>query len=395
LLITVRRMTGIAIIGGGIGGLSAAIALRQYGFDSEVFEQAPALLDLGAAIALWPNAMRALQHLGIAEKILDAAGVMNEIRWLTHEGKTLNQVRIGNPQTPAVAVHRADLQRILLATLPSSAISLGHSFLKQDQATDTTAATFSNGRSIVCRFLIGADGIHSNVRAQVVENDAPHFRGYIVWRGISGSVPKDIPYDAAVELHGAGKRFGIGPVGHGRVGWWAAANTTVKGGSTQESMRSDTNSQEELLELFEGWYEPVLDLIQSTPPTSVLRTEACDRPSSTTWGRGRTTLLGDAIHPTTPNLGQGGCMAIEDSVVLARCFEKYGPGEAALRAYERRRYERTAAITSFSRIYGAIGQWENPWATGLRGRLISFFPEVVIKQLMKVVFEYDASRVRI
>jgi 2-polyprenyl-6-methoxyphenol hydroxylase-like FAD-dependent oxidoreductase len=385
----------IAIIGGGIGGLSAAIALRRYGFEAEVFEQAPALLDLGAAIALWPNAMRALQHLGMAERILDASGVINEIRWLTEEGKTLNRVRLGNPQIPAVALHRADLQRILLQTLPSSAISLGHSFLEQNEEGDITTATFSDGRSINYQFLIGADGVHSKVRADIANQNAPIVRGYTVWRGISGSAPKQIPYDAAVELYGTGKRFGIGPVGHGRVGWWAAANTIMKAGSTEESTRSDTDSPDELLELFEGWYEPVLDLIQSTPPTSVLRTQACDRPSSTTWGRGKTTLLGDAIHPTTPNLGQGGCMAIEDAVVLARCLEKYGLEEGALRAYERVRYSRTAAITSLSRIYGAVGQWEDVWATGLRRKLFSLCPEVVIKQLMKVVLEYDAGKVRI
>lgn len=388
-------MARIAIIGGGIGGLSAAIAFRCYGFEAEVFEQAPALLDLGAAIALWPNAMRALQHLGIAERILDASGVMNEIRWLTEEGKTLNRVRIGNTQAPAVALHRADLQRILLETLPSGTVRLGHRFLKQDQASDTTTATFSNGHSITSGFLIGADGIHSDVRTEIVGSDAPRFRGYIVWRGISASAPKQIPYDSAVELHGAGKRFGVGPVGHGRVGWWAAANTTMKAGSTQESTRSDANNQDELLELFDGWYAPVLDLIQSTPPTSVLRTQACDRFSSTTWGRGRTTLLGDAIHPTTPNLGQGGCMAIEDAVVLARCFQKYGPGEHTLRAYERVRYSRTATITRYSRVYGAVGQWENGWTTIMRGKLISLVPEVVILQLVKNIFDYDASKVRI
>jgi 2-polyprenyl-6-methoxyphenol hydroxylase-like FAD-dependent oxidoreductase len=393
--ITVRSMVRIAIIGGGIGGLSTAIALRRYGFESAVFEQAPALLDLGAAIALWPNAMRAFQHLGIADKILDASGVMNEIRWLTHDGKILNQVRIDNSQTPAVAVHRADLQRILLETVPSSAITLAHSLLRRDEANDVTTATFSNGNLITCQFLIGADGIHSDVRNDLVDQDGPKFRGYIVWRGISASAPKSLPYDAAIELYGMGKRFGIGPVGHGRVGWWASANTTTAAGSATDLIQSEETAQDELLELFQGWYEPVLHLIQATSTTAVLRTEASDRAASTTWGMGSTTLLGDAIHPTTPNLGQGGCMAIEDAVVLARCFEKYGATEASLRAYERVRHSRTAAITGLSRMYGQIGQWESRYATGLRGKVISMIPQVAIRRLMKIVFDYDASTVRI
>lgn len=383
-------MPDIAIIGGGIGGLSTAIALRQYGFDAEVFEQAPVLLDLGAAIALWPNAMRALQHLQIDDKVLDAAGVMNEIHWLTKDGQKLNSVRLAHSKTPAVAVHRADLQRILLNSLPSSVVHLGHSFVDANQSTESTTVVFDNQTSVRCRCLIGADGVHSDVRPLITEKPVDRFRGYIVWRGISSTTPEGITNDVAMELHGRGQRFGIGPVGHGRVGWWAAANTELEDFAARESI---ADAHDELLYLFDGWYSPVLDLIRSTQ--TILRTEASDRSSSTTWGRGRTTLLGDAIHPTTPNLGQGGCMAIEDSVVVARCFEKYGLSEAALRAYERVRYERTSAITYASRVYGEIGQWENQIATFVRSKVISALPGFLIKQLMKPVFDYDATSVRI
>lgn len=399
-------MAQIAIIGGGIGGLSTAIALRHYGFETEVFEQAPALLDLGAAIALWPNALRALQHLGIADKILDAAGVMNEIRWLTFEGKTLNRVRIDNAETPAVALHRADLQKILLETVPQSTINLNCSFVGHEEADGIITAKFANEKEVMCKILVGADGIHSDVRAAILDAALPHFRGYMVWRGISPSAPKQFPYDAAVELHGAGKRFGLGPVGHGRVGWWAAANTDEdhwdRGrprphGSTRRSADEDVrgSSHNELLELFDGWYEPVLELIKNTPPASVLHTMATDRPSTTTWGRRTITLLGDAIHPTTPNLGQGGCLAIEDAVVLARCLVKYGVGEAALRAYERARYERTAAVAYASRLYGQVGQWHTSLAVTLRSKVFSFLLPSLLRQLMKVVFEYDAPGARI
>ena len=383
-------MPDIAIIGGGIGGLSTAIALRKYGFEVSVFEQAPVLLDLGAAIALWPNAMRALQHLEIADKILDAAGVINQIHWLTHDGRTLNSIRIENPNTPAVALHRADLQRILLSTLPSSIVELDHSFVDARSDSDSTNVAFNEEESVACRYVIGADGVHSRVRSKINENHQDQFHGYIVWRGISSTMPDKIPSDAAIELHGRGQRFGVGPVGHGRVGWWAAANAELELFLAKESI---ADAHEELLDLFDGWYSPVLDLIRSTP--TILRTQASDRSSSTKWGHGRTTLLGDAIHPTTPNLGQGGCMAIEDSVVLARCFDKYGLSESALRAYETVRYQRTAAITFASRIYGQIGQWENPFAIGVRSKLISALPAVLIKPLMKIVFDYDAASVRI
>ena len=371
----------IAIIGGGIGGLTAALALRQSGFEAEVFEQAPALLDVGAAIAIWPNAMRVLECLQLSEKILEKAGVMKAIEWRNQDGFLINRVSIAETSEsrkhPAVALHRADLQSTLLHSLPDDSIHLDHSLVNYKQSGDKIVATFAHGDSVTADFLIGADGIHSDVRAQSINDGDPIYRGYTVWRGISPTIPRLITPSTAVELHGCGKRFGIGPVGLGRLGWWAAANT------------ADTD---DLSSLFAGWYRPVLELIEATPEKSILKTRALDRDPIKNWGNGRMTLLGDAIHPTTPNLGQGGCLAIEDALILARCFEKYGAVEEALRMYEHCRYKRTAAITRYSRYYGAVGQWENVWARALRKTALSLVPESVARSLMKIVFDYDATK---
>jgi 2-polyprenyl-6-methoxyphenol hydroxylase-like FAD-dependent oxidoreductase len=107
------------------------------------------------------------------------------------------------------------------------------------------------------------------------------------------------------------------------------------------------------------------------------------------------TLLGDAIHPTTPNLGQGGCLAMEDAMILARCFEKYGPNEEALRHYERRRYKRTTALSRYSRYYGNVGQWENVWARAVRRTALGLIPEAHAQCLMQIVFDYDATAVEV
>jgi 2-polyprenyl-6-methoxyphenol hydroxylase-like FAD-dependent oxidoreductase len=369
-------MVRIAIVGGGIGGLTAALALRKYGFEPDVFEQAPALLDVGAAIAIWPNAMRVLDHLNLAEQILEHAGVMDEIRWLDQHGRLINRVSIKDYGYPAVALHRADLQHILLTALPQSSIHLDHAFVQYEHRDDKMIATFDDGNSIESDFLIGADGIHSRVRAQFLNDNDPIFRGYTVWRGISPTIPIAIPENAAIELHGRGQRFGLGPVGKGRLGWWATANVT---------------NTDDLLHLFDGWYRPVLQLIEATPPSSILKTAAFDRPANRTWGRGRMTLLGDAIHPTTPNLGQGGCLAMEDAMVLARCFEKYGATEEVFRKYERARHKRTSAVSIYSRYYGAVGQWENVWARSLRRTAFALVPEALARRLMLIVFDYDAT----
>jgi 2-polyprenyl-6-methoxyphenol hydroxylase-like FAD-dependent oxidoreductase len=373
-------MVQIAIIGGGIGGLTAALALQQSGFQAEVFEQAPVLLDVGAAIAMWSNAMRVLEHLQLGEKILEHGGIVAELRWMDQDGFLLNRVSISDGKPPAVALHRSDLQRTLRNALPPSSIHLGHAIARYEQSSDKMIVTFANGSSVEADFMIGADGVHSRVRSQLLNDGDPVDRGYTIWRGTSSVTPAVIPPATGIELYGHGKRFGIGPVGFGRTGWWAAANT---------------DQTDRLTDLFAGWYRPVVELIEATPPGSILKTVATDRDPNKRWGAGRMTLLGDAIHPTTPNLGQGGCLSIEDALVLARCFEKYGASEDALRNYERSRYHRTAVLTKISRYYGNVGRWENVWARALRRIPLSLAPELLAQRAMQIVFDYDARKIRV
>src|SRR5690242_3418691 len=360
-------MVQIAIIGGGIGGLTAALALQQSGFQAEVFEQAPVLHDVGAAIAMWPNAMRVLEHLRVGQKIIEYGGVVAELCWMDQNGFLLNRVRISDGKTPAIALHRSDLQRTLRQALPQSLIHLGHTIVRYEQRGDKMIARFANGNSVEADFMIGADGVHSRVRSQFINDGDPITRGYTIWRGTSPFTPPAIPPETGIELYGRGKRFGVGPVGLGRTGWWASANT---------------DQTDQLTDLFAGWYRPLIELIEATPPGSILKTVATDREPNKRWGTGRMTLLGDAIHPTTPNLGQGGCLSMEDALVLARCFEKHGASEDALRTYERLRYHRTAVLTRMSRYYGRVGQLENVWARALRRIPLSLAPELLAQRMM-------------
>jgi 2-polyprenyl-6-methoxyphenol hydroxylase-like FAD-dependent oxidoreductase len=400
-------MVRIAIIGGGIGGLTTAIALRRFGFEPEVFEQAPILLDVGAAIALWPNATRVLTHLGLTEQVLSLSGEMTEICWMDQTGGLINRVtlsEISNADSPAIALHRADLQSTLLKAIPQNTIHLAHSLVNFEQTKNEVVAHFANGQSITADILIGADGIHSHVRSHLLNDPEPIYRGYTVWRGVSPINFNSIQPRTAIELHGRGQRFGIGPVGAGKIGWWAslnAANTSLKANERRGDQRTfrkgETflpdrrhDTQRELLRLFDGWHRPVIQLIEQTASSSILKTGAFDRRPSKKWGEGRITLLGDAIHPTTPNLGQGGCMAIEDAMVLARCIRDHGADEQALRRYEELRYRRTTRITRYSRFYGSIGQWSNVWARAVRRSTFSLVPESVARRLMQIVFDYDA-----
>lgn len=379
----------IVIVGGGIGGLAAALALRREGFETAVYERAPALLEVGAAIAVWPNAFRVLERLGLGETLLARAGRIRSVRWLGRDGRQYKHFTFPETGTPAVALHRADLQGSLLHALPPESVHLGKTCVGFEAEGEEVRARFEDGTEVACEVLVGADGLHSRVRAQLLGEGEPVYRGYTVWRGLARLAHAALIAGAASELYGEGRRFGIGPVGRGRTGWWATANEPW---AVAEAASAPAPK---LKRLFEGWCAPVCELIEATPSESILRSAASDRPAAARWGVGRVTMLGDAVHPMTPNFGQGGCVAIEDAAVLARCLAKYADAEQALRLYESRRRARAASVASYSRRYGAFGQWQSAAMTGLRARLLSSVPEFVGKRLLSLVFDYDAYRVEV
>jgi 2-polyprenyl-6-methoxyphenol hydroxylase-like FAD-dependent oxidoreductase len=379
----------IVVVGGGIGGLSAALALRREGFEPLVFEQAPALLDLGAAIAVWPNASRVLERLGVGEAVLARAGRIEQARWAERDGRLYKHFSFPDTGAPAIALHRADLQGTLLRALPPESIRLGKTFARFRQEGEAARVSFDDGTEAICDVLIGADGLHSRVRAQLLGDTDPVYRGYTVWRGIAPLEHPALASHTALEVYGAGSRFGVGPLGLGRTGWWATAN------EPEGTPELPQEHRRKLLRLFAGWSAPVTELIEATPSEMILRNAAYDRPRAARWGRGAVTLLGDAVHPMTPNLGQGGCMAIEDAAVLARCLAKHVDTRRALRAYESHRRTRTARLASYSRRYGAVGQWQSPLATRLRGRVLSSVPESLGRRLLSLIFDYDAYEVEV
>jgi 2-polyprenyl-6-methoxyphenol hydroxylase-like FAD-dependent oxidoreductase len=387
----------IAIIGGGIGGLTAALALRQFGFEPQVFEQAPELLEVGSAIIIWPNAMRVLRQLGLSDLVRHNGGVIEEACWLNQDGRLINRFALPETDFPAIVLHRARLQEELLRALPPDSIHLGHVFESFAQNSGAVVARFTNGASLEFDLLIGADGLHSHVREQLLNDGPPTYRDYIAWRGVVDFTPKSVRPASAIEIYGNGKRFGIGPLGFKKIGWWVSVN--------QNSPNADPNDMsphEELLQLFDGWCEPVPELIRATPLSSLIRNPVFDRKPVRKWGEGSVSLMGDAIHPLTPNLGQGGCLAIEDAAILARCLSKYATSTnsassiaVALRKFEMLRFARTATVARCSRIYGIVGQWENPWATTLRRMALSSVPNVWTQRLMRWLIEYDAYGAKI
>jgi 2-polyprenyl-6-methoxyphenol hydroxylase-like FAD-dependent oxidoreductase len=380
-----RHKLSIGIIGGGIGGVAAAAALHQAGIDATVYERSSELREVGAGMMLWPNATRVLKELGLLEKIAASSGPTRNFLVRASTGTILMDIALGRFDVPALCTRRSDLLSALISALRPEQIRLGHDFESFEHKEHSVRVRFAggraSGRTAEHDFLIGADGIRSRVRSQLLGVHDPVFRGYTVWRGLArfhGAVPTG----SNSETWGRGKRFGILSTGGDRFTWYATANT--------DSGHSDSSEgrQAELLRMFAGWHEPVERLIQAADEGNILKNGAYDLAPLKRWGQGRVMLLGDAAHPCTPNLGLGGCMALEDALVLAKSFAKEETPELALRRYELLRRRRTRHVQQRSLLMGHIGQWENLLMAGGRRMVTSILPARLFERNLRRVYSY-------
>ena len=385
----------VMIVGAGIGGLTAAIALRRAGIDATVFERAGEIKEVGAGILLAANAVSALGEIGLSDDVRGLGTPASAGRILTWRGKTLTEVPVGELEArvgaPSAAVHRADLQKLLLRKLERQKIWLGAECVGFEQDSGGVNVGFADGSQQRGDLLIGADGLHSTVRAELFGPGKPRYAGYTAWRAIVRPVRELPPWGTGFESWGQGARFGCAHIGGGRVYWFATRNAPE--GERDGPLGSPSGPKASLLGYFSGWYHPIPALIAETHEEQIRRDDIYDRePLPGSWGRGRVTLLGDAAHPSTPNLGQGACQAIEDAVMLTRCLQEGGEttmsygATSALRRYEDLRRERAAWIVRRSRAIGRIGQMENPLLCGLRDAVLKATPSrLELRQFERVV----------
>jgi salicylate hydroxylase len=350
----------ILIIGAGIGGLTAAIALLRRGYPVQVFELAPALSELGAGIQVAANGSRVLRELGLGEE-LDRIGIIagkvdlrvwnSDERWRMQDHSAA-AAKYGSPH---YTMHRADLQEMLRQAVlraDPKAIRLGMRCIGFEASAKGVTAAFANGERISGDALIGADGIHSVVRQTLFGADKAEFTGFMAWRGLC---PKD-KLPPALMRHGGW----IAPTSHimhypVRKGAMLNVIAVVERDDWQKESWYDRGTHEEWIADFPGWHEDARAMIASTAEPfkwALMVHWPLER-----WSIGNATLLGDACHSTLPFLAQGGSMSIEDGYVLARCLDQFDDVETALTRYEAARVDRTkhivlAALDQKDRLHG-------------------------------------------
>ena len=342
----------IAVIGGGIGGLSAALGLLKAGFDVQVYEQAPLFGEIGAGIQISPNASRLLRRLGLGVA-LEKYGVrpvaVDQKRW--DDGRTLQRGTLG-PEVetrfgaPYYHFHRGDLAALLAAAMPKERTHASHRLVGIEEKGETVVARFDNGASVEADLLVGADGIHSKVRALTFGPEKPRFTGCVAWRGL---VPAE--RIAHLDIEVASHNW-MGPGAH-CVHYWVSAKRLmnvvciVEHGTWTSESWTDRGEVADVLARYEGWHPTVRGLIEAFPETFVWALH--DRAPLPEWTRGRVALLGDACHPMLPMMAQGAAQAIEDGGALTSILSAL-PGDlpAALRRYEAVRKPRATRLQEAS-----------------------------------------------
>jgi len=368
----------VLIAGAGIGGLTLAVALRRAGFDCELFEREPELRAVGAGILVQTSAMLALRTLGLDRPVQEGGHGVHLGYGKSEKGELLQSTSMREVAeefgAPTVAIHRGRLQEVLREGAEGVPLHLGDKLVDFEQEDSAVTAIFASGRRERGALLVGADGLHSAVREALVGETELRYAGYTSWRGIA-EVEGAFPDGEVTELWGPGARFGYAAISTSEVYWFAVLNAP-SGGREAEPL-------EVVRRHFEHFADPVPTLLRTSRPERVFRTDIFDRAPIGRWSEGRVVLLGDAAHPTTPNLGQGGCMAIEDAVLLAHYLKTRESVAAALDAYEKKRIPPTTKIVEGSLRFGKIAQIENPVAIWFRNLMLRLTPKRVVRQQLR------------
>lgn len=368
------------ILGGGIAGLATAIALRKIGKDVLVAEAADAIRPVGAGIALAANAMKALSKIGVADAVTPKGNRLRDFSIYDQSGKLISKTHAHNPEYGNFTIHRADLHSAMLSFLDEKRVLCGKRSVRFDKKTEEYTVFFEDGSSLSAKHLIVAEGIHSPIRRQLLPNSLPRFAGYTCWRGIADNTHLRIQETS--ESWGRKGRFGIVPLQQNQVYWFACVNAPHADSEMKDFKK------EELMQIFGDFHQPIPELLQATT-SPIVWNDIADLAPLSRFAFGDILLVGDAAHATTPNMGQGACMALEDAAILMACLDKNADIPEAFLAFEKRRLPRTRQIVIQSRTLGKIAQLENPIGVWLRNLAFRTMPASVNESQLQKLYHVD------
>jgi len=363
------------IAGAGIAGLAAGIALRRAGLDVQILERSPQLREIGAGLMIWPNGSRALRALGVEVNSLE----VKKVTLCNFRGRRIIEMPVEHALerygSNVSFVHRAELQAALAKSFSPEGLHLGCEVLAFAQDEAHVEAVLHDGTVVTGDLLVGADGLRSRVRRQLLGDGDPTYLGSTIWRGLAPSDGIDLPHGCGMNWWGRGSEFLAFHLAEGSI-YWAGVTKEPRG-----EKPGPGGHRRDLLERFSDWAQPVPALIAATQDSAILRNDMYDRRPVSHWSSGRVTLAGDAAHPMSPNQGQGACQALEDGVALGDSVAHTSSLAAAFEIYERRRVRRANREVAMSRQATRGVQIDSPMLGAVRDGFMRLLPRRMILKM--------------
>jgi 2-polyprenyl-6-methoxyphenol hydroxylase-like FAD-dependent oxidoreductase len=377
----------VLIVGAGIGGLTAAIALRAKGIHVELYEAAAE--PRGTGLGLSSNATKVLRGLEIDLLGENRGCAIEHMEFLTKRGKVMRTVPIraitAELGDPIIGIHRGELMRVLMHAAADTPLRFRTPIVDFETTGRGVTAICADGAAVSADVLIGADGIQSTIRAKIAGPAPPTNCGYVFWLATVPFTHPRVSPGYAGHYWGKGQRFGWMDIGGGQVYWFGSRNIAAPQASSRRI------SKAEILAAFDGWAPEITEVIGLTPQETIVTVPAQDRPFLAQWGSGPVSLLGDAAHPMQTSLAQGASSAVEDAYVLAEALARIPDPVAALRRYEDLRRERTRLLVRNSRRYSRLEQAQNPVVRFARDLTVRHVPTRVLKRQTIAPMRFDLA----
>ena len=381
----------VLIQGAGIGGLTLAIALQRRGHKVRLVERAPGLAEVGAGIWMAANPMQVFARLGFAEKIIQAGWPVKLVRIQDSRSGDIQATDMSHIAREygfeTIALHRPLLQSLLFELLEANSVHFNCEVESATQSSDQVFASLSDGSSCATAVLVGADGLNSQVRRMAGLSGEKRYSGSSSYRAIARGA-RILAAEAeheAYEIWAPGCRLGFSKINARDYYWYMTFDAPAGETSSANERRVHAES------LFRNHFPQWIDLLEETQTKDILRTDICDLKPLRQWSSGRIGLIGDAAHATTPNLGQGGAMAVEDALALADAFQELGLNQASWERFEQRRRKKVNWIVSTSWSIGKICHLRNPLLRWLRNSALKMTPDSVTQKQFRQIYSLESS----